>query len=487
MFHCSVNGQSYAEIYESCFGFKILENPDLPNRICNDCESKLIEMNSFRETVQEIEWKISEFLASKSTEVLTITKNNEAESSVEEEFTSENIDSGEFLLDETEDMTVEIKNIEEFIEEVDSSNQSAESPSCEFVPSNDNPQEIECKTCLEGCDFQQKINNLRPENNIPIICECKKVLKNRRSFLKHFSTVHRPRGTKYNCRVCGEIFTSPRSRTVHEVKIHNFAMKFTCEKCDKKFYRSDHLKEHEKSCNRDGDVSSKFFSCFVCLLPFQREETYNKHLETAHIGAGEDDQECLRRVEEFGRKYTGKRSVDESCELQDVHCDQCGKIFTNETRLQRHIKTFHTKQTWSCDQCGEKFVHRSTKLSHMSKVHGMQKAFECSVIGCSFSSFKSDRFRAHMEKHDNPDKMFPCPICQEEFKSYNTMTIHRARHQTKNTLECPICSKQFLDRRNYNMHLKSHRNEKLFHCPSCNQGFNRKDHLKRHQSRKKHI
>jgi KRAB domain-containing zinc finger protein len=381
-----------------------------------------------------------------------------------------------------EDFLIESEEVDESRElaeitlEIENS-MAAEETSCRFIPSADNPKKVHCKSCT-NCTLENTINYEISSRPITIVCECNKAFKNRRSFTKHYSTIHDRKELNFVCRVCTEVFNSVRTRAVHEAKVHSYGFKYNCESCEKKFYRSDHLKEHMKNCLRVYDISSKILTCEVCLMKFQREETYRKHLESAHGAAG---TEKLLKVL---KTYPGRRSIQETSNDSGIICEQCRKTFKNEICLQRHIATMHTDQTFSCEQCDAVFVHRSTKISHMSKVHGARRPFECSFDGCSFTCLKRDRFKAHVEKHENPHKKFPCPLCQQEFNSYNTMTLHRAKHQVRDTLECPTCSRQFLDKRNFQLHLKLHTGENLFHCMICKKGFNRKDHLKKHLDRK---
>lgn len=473
MFHCTIGRQNYAAIYEICTGFIISQNPELPNSVCNDCENNLISYYNFRTSMETIEAKIDayqlQFEQKQNVEgfIYPGSCNIEDEQNETEQFLREDLeveqsalsDAGEYFVFEDE-----------------------EAPSaCRFKPSQNGQKLVKCLTCKGECDLETLVNKNRPEEQIQLqCCECENVYKNRRSFLKHFATIHEKRESNFNCRKCGEIFSSWRARIAHEAKMHGDGFKYECSTCQKKFFRSDHWKEHEKCCAKVSD--SGIFSCSICLFTFQREDTFKKHLETAHPGANEGDDEYVKRAENYAQRYSSRKSQVEADQpsVSGTTCSACKRVFKNSSSMTKHYNLFHTNQMWSCKQCGETFLHRSTKVSHMSKVHGVKKPFECPEPDCHYSCFKKDRFSAHMEKHEDPRKMFPCPICQQEFKSYNTMTVHRARHMTKNALVCPTCSKQFLDKRNYITHLKLHTQEDLYHCDVCFRGFTRKDHMRKH-------
>lgn len=491
MIHCSIGSQSYADIYETCTGFSIRNYAYLPTKICSSCEKTLISFHEFRLNTERIEERLQVYQS------LHDSENNEQQSGTHEaDEVEDNLKEAEPLYEEV-DMYIEA--IDEELSVMDEESISCsiseievnqDTKTCCFIPLEPNRKEVSCKFHATDCKLQMKINIMKPDQAIPITCECGATLKNRRSFLKHHSTVHASTSSRIKCKCCNETFTTWRSKMSHEANLHSIGLKYECSSCGKKFYRSDHWKEHAKTCNRV-ESSDKFFACSVCLFTFQREETYKKHLMTAHVGANEGDAEYANRAEAYAQKYSKRKgSSDEGKQnstKDETICTICKKSFKNEVSLSKHTSLFHSNHVWPCENCSAVFIHRSTKISHMSKEHGAKKPFQCASEGCDFSCFKRDRFTAHMDKHVNPEKKFPCPICQQEFKSYNTMTLHRARHLTKNTFICLTCGKQFLDKRNYNVHMKLHTGEDLHHCPTCDRGFNRKDHLQKHQQSKNHF
>lgn len=487
MFHCTIGNQSYAQIYEFCTGFAVIDKLGAPNRICNSCEEKLITFYDFRMNIEEVEGRLLVYLS----QLTEIEHCNDTDTDLIS-FESPQPNDENFLVEAIEGDLIEMEadepqyELAETFEEVEEPSTSQEMiSSCRFIQSETNQTETKCATCDESCELEELINKGKPEESCPVICQCEKTYKNRRSFLKHFASYHSDKQFNYVCSVCSEAFTSWRSKISHKANVHNVGFKHECSYCKKKFYRSDHCKGHEKKCH-ETDEQEKFFSCGICLFTFQREDTFKKHLESAHVGVS-DSEDVAKRAEEYAQKYSSGRAALADNKEEAVHslvCDVCHKIFRNERSLHIHKSSFHSNRVWSCEKCDAVFVHRSTKLSHMTKEHGAKKPFQCSFLGCGLSFLKKDRYVAHIEKHKNPDKTFACPICSQEFKSYNSMTHHRSRHLTKETIVCQICSKQFLDKRNFNVHLKLHTGAGLFECTVCNRGFNRKEHLQKHQERK---
>lgn len=304
---------------------------------------------------------------------------------------------------------------------------------CKFKAIND---VIKCTKCMvDDCETEKVINAINLDEPFIIVCEeCDTAFSNQKNFLQHYTRVH----------VIGT------DKIICNDKNHKFA--HSCSNSLKEFYNVDQLISCSKNSNKI------IWKCLMCNIRFMRENSLKKHFETAHV-----EENC-----EFIQEYYSDNSVKKEEEQVDS----------------KTSRSINKSQMTSCKICGAQFRHRSTKIAHMTRVHNVKKALECHY-GCGFTTLKKDRFQAHIDKHENPEITFNCPICNQAFKSYNSMTLHRAKHTTSSiTFVCSYCNKTFLDRRNYKIHLRLHTNEKLFHCEKCQRGFNRKEHLKNHLNKK---
>lgn len=311
---------------------------------------------------------------------------------------------------------------------------------CQFVINSDTKSLVSCTRCFDKCTQAELINNSNYDKIHSILCECGIYLKTRKIFAMHYKNSHASSHKKYHaCRFCEEKCFTFHQRAAHEAKQHNF-YRFTCNKCDKAFIRSDKYKNHK--CVRVNPI----WACNRCTLKFIHEKSLKKHLQTAH-----------------------RFNLEQKIEEVEI------------------IKNKPLEKLSECKICGEKFRHRSTKMSHMARQHNTKKPFVCTVRGCEYLTFKKDRYQAHIAKHQNPEKTFDCPICQEAFKSYNSMTHHRAKHSSESIVfQCEACGKIFTDKRNFIAHCRLHSGEGLFRCVTCNKTYNRKEHLRLHQKKLNH-
>lgn len=548
-----------------CTGYHVSDDPELPNRLCNECEGNLIANHNFRLNVESVEEKLAahriklepvfdpvveelediidfheqQLVAEEQEDVEMENSERELLVEVDEQTNEESADEQvvlaassvpatevprkrsrlsentsrmlfknlaapkadelsqiRFVLPTRANSAVALASLQTEVEKDDDSTASfSEEPVCRFESSSFRTSWIECimhTTCKNGNLINRKsldthLSKISGLALQAIRCSlCDDLFEDRRSFAKHYKDTHGVNvPTTYPCKICDVVLSTWPRFMNHLREEHSSDLKFQCALCQMKFLRSDHCKEHEKNCRKKYEDSVNYFTCPICAIIFYREETFKKHKETAHLGENPAPVSFFEHL----RKRPTEDEEEEADERDQerITCTTCNKTFKNEQSLNKHISLLHSNQAWSCEKCDAVFVHRSTKISHMSKIHGAPKPFECTYADCNFSCFKRDRFQAHIDKHEDPNKKFHCPICQEEFKSYNTMTIHRAKHRSQSIYSCDNCPKQFLEKRNFDLHSKLHTGKGLFHCPVCQKGFNRKEHLTKHQISKQHV
>lgn len=424
MFYCYVNDINYAKIYELCTGFEISTDLVSTCSICSHCEKNLLFVFDFKQKILQNEAKLEQLFL--------------LNSEIEKQFLRMDDDDNFF------DFRIES------LDELD----RKELSECKFKALI-NSSRVKCTTCFDDCQTEHAINSVKSNDSYSINCECDTILLNRESFIQHYTRIHinADKNIKRRREIeCNEHLSSLSSA---EMSTSNEAKMLKC-LCSMTFSNVEHLKEHEKTCDFEQNRNSNMiWKCLICGFKFVRENSLRKHFETAHI--------------------------DEPCEFIREGIDE----FATEKQDEKSSKKLNHKPI-ECQICGAQFKHRSTKIAHMVRKHEVRKSleFEC-TYGCGFKTLKRDRYRAHIDKHENPDKKYNCQICNQEFNSYNTMNQHKARHSSPSlTFSCSYCNKLFLDKRNYNVHLRLHTRENLFYCSNCQRGFSRKDHLNNHLKRK---
>lgn len=435
LFHCSIDSHTYAEIYKLCSGFEIKnDDTELPTKVCESCEKLLLEFYNFQQNIKQVEMYLEEFKkqSNAASKKRTITEEFLDESEMllvvekvelnDEDFTIESIYEDDQIFIEEDAFEEESQDFHDDdtinsanpIEEIELTEENEEEHcieeqkeciegECMFERRENERRFVRCLTCEENCEMETHINSIRPDEAYSIRCKCNSVLKNRRSFLKHFISLHSNKEFKIKCRMCSETFSNFRSRLTHEAHAHGMGYNYICEICDRKFYRSDHCKDHKKICGNTVSTKIKIYSCEVCLVQFQREDAYERHLKSAHVDLlPEETEEVRRRAEEYADTLASRSrdnylfddsdaALESAIQPHGLTCSDCPKIFKNTASLNKHKKVFHTGNSLQCDYCPAEFQHRTTKLSHMAREHGSAKTYMCTVQGCNFGCFKRDR------------------------------------------------------------------------------------------------
>ncbi|KAG7485925.1 zinc finger 239-like isoform X1 [Solea senegalensis] len=187
-----------------------------------------------------------------------------------------------------------------------------------------------------------------------------------------------------------------------------------------------------------------------------------------------------------------KLSVAPSRPKKKYECPTCGRVFSVNTGLRRHLVIHTGKRPYKCFICGRGFTQSGNLKTHM-KVHKGElpnwtllqetrppdeppvTVHVCGECGMDFP--QKEQLDEHKESHKKP---YACLECDKTFKSEYYFKIHQRIHSGDSPYICSECGKSFVTGNALKKHELTHTGERNFHCNQCGKAFSQSSHLKVH-------
>lgn len=161
---------------------------------------------------------------------------------------------------------------------------------------------------------------------------CKKQFRSQFYVEYHHSAVHGGVGT-IKCRSCNKTFKTNKNLNIHmKTHINKNERKFVCHVCDKRFCRSDQLKEHMRK-----HTGEKPYECKICNRKFAFSSNLRSHMPV-------HSTERLFACNICSRKFKSKlhlRGHNMLC--RTFTCDICQRYFRKFDTLKRHMFSQHVE------------------------------------------------------------------------------------------------------------------------------------------------
>ncbi|KAL7403921.1 hypothetical protein ABVT39_007084, partial [Epinephelus coioides] len=173
------------------------------------------------------------------------------------------------------------------------------------------------------------------------------------------------------------------------------------------------------------------------------------------------------------------------------NCPTCGRVFSHNTALQRHLVIHAGKRPFKCFICGRGFTQSGNLKTHM-KVHRGElpnwtlvresppkeshvTVHVCGECGMDFP--QKQQLEEHRQSHKKP---YACPDCGKTFKTEYYFKIHKRIHSGESPFLCTECGKSCVTADSLKKHELTHTGERNFHCDQCGKAFSQSSHLKVH-------
>ena len=264
-----------------------------------------------------------------------------------------------------------------------------------------------------------------------------------------------------NCPSCGKYFEKDLSR--HIGRVHG-EKKWSCEQCDAKFIVKGNLDRHVKEVH-----IGELVQCDVCPYKSKDKRYVIKHATKAHplvdvnkmkldIVIDKEwpyERKALREEtfilvnerkkkkkiflkEEKERKKTLLKLINKKVSL----CPHCGKEFSREENLTRHIAFSHEGQVFECNFCVKCYKDKRDLVRHVATYHPFENLD-------GWMKIKVEQFR--QERKINPTKSKKCPHCGKQF---HMLQQHIKKVHLLEKIQCDFCPLRYSDKRDVVEHAK---------------------------------
>ncbi|XP_037073543.1 PR domain zinc finger protein 10-like [Pollicipes pollicipes] len=308
----------------------------------------------------------------------------------------------------------------------------------------------------------------------------------------------------------------------------------TCDACDRIFVSLASLERHEcgvrprpararqasgrQRAARQAETAARRdtarWQCQYCPLHFESASTLNLHtlahaaldLEDASLAAGEEEDEdelglppdqpldCPECSKEFLVKEdlichvashgteTMSPETDGPQDPRPFKCTPCGRAFTHEEWLKRHLLTHvpDEEKPVSCSTCGRRFFTVSALQCHRRVHSAAARRYQCPLCRQTFEQITA--LREHVRMHA-VDGKYTCPHCEKSFDGYMVIRKHIRSFHNDRVFVCSLCYKPCQSTDKLKLHMLKHSDHREFLCSECGKQFKRKDKLKEHVKR----
>ena len=376
-----------------------------------------------------------------------------------------------------------------------------------------NPRLFACDLCnkeFKKLSYVREHKKAVHENNGRYkICEhCNKPIKGGKdSLLRHIDSVHDQ--IKVKCDVCNKEFAKwglrEHKRSVHEnnarynickhcnkpikgskeallrhiESIHD-QIKVKCDVCNKDFAKWS-LHEHKKTAHEINPM----FPCDLCGKEFKKRGYVREHKKIVHeIHPMLPCDLCNKEFKKLSYVREHKKVVHEN-NGRYYTCEQCNKpIKGSRDSLQKHIESVHLKLKSTCDICKKEFAKWSLQ-EHKKIAHEIRPMFPCNLCNKEFKT-RSRALEHKKAVHENNGRYKTCHLCNKRIKgSRDTLQKHVDAVHDKLKSTCDICNKEF-SKWSLSEHKKTtHEINPMFTCDLCNKEFKKRSYVREHK-RKMH-
>ncbi|XP_072317152.1 zinc finger protein 1035 [Eucyclogobius newberryi] len=229
-----------------------------------------------------------------------------------------------------------------------------------------------------------------------------------------------------------------------------------------------------ETCEMPPELKESPFACSICNKGFWNKTTLRNHF-----------RKCRKKVS--NSNHLVEEDVPLRADLEMVLADSPAEHSPEEELEdpEPQIKSPVDKKTvmYQCSECDQSFIDGLMLISHLED-HGREeqekRLNKCSKCGRMFSS--QARLEKHMTVHESG--MCICTDCLTEFLSNTELDDHKKQcHDPSHAYSCRLCKYRFKNRIGLCDHCTTEHPNDIFSCSFCERNYTLRASLVRHISR----
>ncbi|CAL8354369.1 unnamed protein product [Boreogadus saida] len=351
---------------------------------------------------------------------------------------------------------------------------------------------------------------------------CAKVFGRKYHLHRHMRAKHGR--SAYVCCICKESVESSKALKTHREA--HAALRFACPDCDAKFSSDymllSHIQSHRIQLNKEdncsegkhnskkvGDENSRAVGSWSDGQATLDEDGAKKSEELMESNGGQAKQAetktklhscplCPDRGFRGASKLT--RHMRSHTKDKPFCCPVCGKLFSQDYHLRRHLKVQHSVAEFICSKCWKWFG----SVEELQKHGSAHSSSEYPCPRCDRMFYSKESLNRHSEAHSHDQqahldyakwrqvfavsleihgmqkkkKMYECPYCLKGLALQKTQRKHLTMHEKEMNGTCPRCEETCSSLEELRTHMESHTR---YPCATCGKQFKLENALKKHE------
>ncbi len=338
-----------------------------------------------------------------------------------------------------------------------------------------------CQTCLKTYKLKTSLRRhqkIHSDSKAAVCNVCKRRCTGKSDLKRHMEMHTQER---FPCPKCTTTFNTSASRTRHIRYIHEKPDAFPCDRCDYKFSLQSRLTKHYKiHTTKEIDYP---FQCNICEKRFLFNRYLKLHLQTMHIKKTQISCSICDKVYSTNGKLKEHIKYDHAEAHQEIRCPECHKTFSRPHSLKKHL-VMHSSDShpWKCNLCNKEYTQKVHLTAHKLE-HSGKRPFFCSLNKCGKCFSSEIKLKRHIRLCHSGLK-YGCWICHREFSRNYILTAHLKLYPGSH-FSCHLCKRIYTNKARFDIHMEMHKKSvrKGYTCNICDKSVSSQKALKIHLAR----